>query len=751
MSNPAVWPKLSRQVLKNLSRATVALWLVTVFSLHTLGKFSIPLLSRLENSVYDLRMNMTLRGGKDERIVIVDIDEKSIGSEGHWPWPRNKLAYLVDLLFDYYQIKLLGFDIVFSEPDDSSGLKKLESMAREELAQDESFRQTLARMKASLEYDQLFANSLKGRPVVLGYGTRLDRMPGAGTLPPPVMHIDAYPGDVARLHRAYSYTANLPRLQSAAAAAGFFSTQSVDEDGILRKIPLLMRHEAGIYESLTLAMFRVLMGHPPLELQFESGYRSETGDAKLEALRVEGFTIPVDEDATALIPYRGYQGSFAYYPASDILNGVIEPDLLKGKIVLVGTTAVGLLDLRPAPVQSTFAGVEINANLLAGMLDGSFKQKPVYTATLELLEILGIGLTLVAILPHLPPFWVSILTAGLLATVVSVNLYAWQVLNLSLRLATPVLLVSLLYANQMFFGFFLEAQSRKRLTSLFGQYVPAALVNEMVDHDSDFGLGGENREMTVLFSDVRGFTTISEGLSPDQLSRLMNAFLTPLTRIIHQHKGTIDKYMGDAIMAFWGAPLHDSRHAIHALEAALAMDEAMQAIREDFKARGWPEIRLGIGLNTGQMNVGNMGSRFRMAYTVLGDAVNLGSRLEGLTQYYEVSIIVSETTRNAVPAHAFMELDRVRVKGKNEPVILYEPLGLRTALSSERIKALSLHEQTLACYRRQIWDAAEAGFLHLLEHYGERPLYRLYLKRVETFRLQPPDPDWEGTYNHLSK
>jgi len=745
------WPKLSRQTFKNLSRTGAALFLVTVFSLDTLGKLSIPLLGRLENSVYDLRLQMTLPGGLDERIVIVDIDEKSIGLEGRWPWPRNRLAYLVDLLFDYYQIKLLGFDVVFSEPDDSSGLQRLESMARGTLAQDASFRQALEQVRTSLQYDQLFANSLRGRPVVLGYGTRLDRIAGAGVLPPPVLGIEAYPGDVDLLHRAYSYTANLPLLQSAAASAGFFSTQSVDEDGILRRIPLLIRHEAGIYESLTLAMFRVLLGNPPLELQFESGYRAETGDAKLEALRVEGFSIPVDEDATALIPYKGYQGSFSYYPASDILNGVVEPERLRGKIVLVGTTAVGLLDLRPTPIQSTFAGVEINANLLAGLLDRSFKQRPVYTATLELLEILGTGLILTAVLPRLTPFWVSLLTAGVLAAVVSTNLYAWQGLDLSLRLATPVLLVCLLYANQMFFGFFLEAQSRKRLTSLFGQYVPATLVDEMVDHDSDFGLGGENREMTVLFSDVRGFTTISEGLSPDQLSRLMNAFLTPLTRIIHQHKGTIDKYMGDAIMAFWGAPLHDPEHARHALEAALAMKAAMQAIREDFKARGWPEIRLGIGLNTGQMNVGNMGSRFRMAYTVLGDAVNLGSRLEGLTKYYGVSIIVSETTRNAIPDHAFLELDRVRVKGKHESVSLHEPLGLRSALSAAQLERLSLHERALEHYRHRDWDAAESGFRHLMERYGEREIYRLYLERVEHFRLSPPDPDWDGTYNHLSK
>lgn len=744
-------PKLPPGTLRNLLRTSLGLLLILLFGLHGLGKISIPLLSRLENSVYDLRMTLTLPGGRDERIVIVDIDEKSMGREGRWPWPRNKLAYLVDLLFDYYQIRLLGFDVVFSEPDDSSGLKLLESLAEGPLARDPPFLQNMAQMRESLEYDALFAKSLSHRPIVLGYGTRLDNLPSTGQLPPPVLSPGTYPGDVDVLHRANSYTANLPLLQSAAAVSGFFSTQSVDDDGILRKIPLLMRHGDGIYESLTLAMFRLLMGYPPLEIHTGSGYHAASGDARLEALQVEGFTIPVDEDATVLIPYRGFYGSFAYYSATDVLNGAVEPDKLRGKIVLVGTTAVGLLDLRPTPIQSTFPGVEINANLLAAMLDQSFKQRPAYTSSLELLTLLVTGLLLLVGLPRLSPGYGLLFTLATLFLLVGTHFYAWQVANLSLQLATPVLLTVLLYGNQMFFGFFLEAQSRKRLTGLFGQYVPAQLVNEMIDQESDFGLGGENREMTVLFSDVRGFTTLSEGLSPDQLSQLMNAFLTPLTEIIHHHKGTIDKYMGDAIMAFWGAPLHDPQHGLNALRAAMAMTQAVESIRADFRTRGWPDLKLGIGLNTGQMNVGNMGSRFRMAYTVLGDAVNLGSRLESLTKYYDVSIIVSETTRICAPDHVFRYLDKVRVKGKQEAIHLYEPLGLAEHQSSACLAEYSTHEQALQHYRDQAWDQAEAGFRHLLEHYAERKIYRLYLERIQYFRNHPPGSGWDLTFNHSGK
>ncbi|MGI9213574.1 MAG: CHASE2 domain-containing protein, partial [Methylococcaceae bacterium] len=646
---------------------------------------------------------------------------------------------------------LIGFDVVFSEPDDTSGLKLLESMAQGDLADDSAFKQTYNRVKESLEYDQLFAKSLNNRAVVLGYGIRLDSMPSSGVLPEPVMPIQGYPGDSTALHKANSYTANLPLLQSAAATSGFFSTQSVDDDGVLRKIPVLVRHNEGIYESLTLAMFRLLIGNPPLKLKVESGYHSETGDTKLEALQLEGFKIPVDEDATVLIPYKGYYGSFPYYSATDILNGVVDPDVLQGKIVLIGTTAVGLLDLRPTPIQSTFPGVEINANLLAGMLDQSFRQRPVYTSTIEFIEILFTGIFLILILPRMTPALSSVTAALTVAVVIGVNIYAWQIANLSMQLAGPVLLICLLYANQMFFGFFLEAQSKKRLTNLFGQYVPEDLVNEMVDQESDFGLGGENREMTVLFSDVRGFTTISEGLSPDQLSQLMNAFLTPLTEIIHSRKGTIDKYMGDAIMAFWGAPLRDPDHGKHGLEAAMAMIESMDAIRRDFTARGWPEIKLGVGVNTGQMNVGNMGSRFRMAYTVLGDAVNLGSRLEGLTKFYGVEIIVSETTRAKADDYVFQQLDLVRVKGKNEPVSLYEPLGKRGDVSLMRLQELSEYENLLKIYHQQNFEEAGSGFKKLSQRYGERPIYRVYLDRIEAFKTHPPGSGWDGAYNHSSK
>jgi adenylate cyclase len=313
------------------------------------------------------------------------------------------------------------------------------------------------------------------------------------------------------------------------------------------------------------------------------------------------------------------------------------------------------------------------------------------------------------------------------------------------------MLVGLIFMLHMTYGFFIESRGKRQLAHLFGQYIPPELVDEMSESPSDFSLDGENREMTVLFSDVRGFTTISEGMDPKQLTQLMNALLTPMTRVIHNNRGTIDKYMGDCIMSFWGAPLTDPEHARHALYAARDMMDELKIMQEDFKARGWPEVNIGIGLNTGSMNVGNMGSEFRMAYTVMGDAVNLGSRLEGLTKNYGVNIIVSASTKDAIPEFVFRELDMVRVKGKNEPVAIFEPIGHKNDIDKSVTSELTSYKQALRSFRAQKWDKAEIDFFNLNRSNPDRKLYQEYLDRIIHYRANPPGNDWDGVFTHTSK
>jgi adenylate cyclase len=344
-----------------------------------------------------------------------------------------------------------------------------------------------------------------------------------------------------------------------------------------------------------------------------------------------------------------------------------------------------------------------------------------------------------------------VLNFGMVGLLLAVNVWFWSRAMIAVDAVLPVVLLFLLYTNQMFFGFFLESHKKRKLTRLFGQYVPEELVNQMSRSGEDFGIGGEAREMTVLFSDVRNFTSLSEGLPPEELSRLMNEFLTPLTEAIHHNQGTIDKYMGDAIMAFWGAPLRDPLQATHAVRAALEMVRRVETIQADFMARGWPAIRIGVGLNTGTMSVGNMGSEFRMAYTVLGDAVNLGSRLEGLTKQYGVDILISATTREAAGELVCREIDRVRVKGKHEPVAIYEPLGWPGEVAPESLAALRQHEHALSLYRSRNWDEAEKIFSGLLEEEPGRAIYSIYLGRMAGFRQAPPPNDWDGVHSHTIK
>ncbi len=392
----------------------------------------------------------------------------------------------------------------------------------------------------------------------------------------------------------------------------------------------------------------------------------------------------------------------------------------------------------------------MHANIISGILDNRIKHKPAWTIGYEFVLLVVIAVSMALLLPLVSPLLAAASTLGITALVLAGTFFAWEN-NLILPLASPLLLIVLMFMLHMTYGFFIESRGKRQLANLFGHYIPPELVDEMSESPEEFSLDGENREMTVLFSDVRGFTTISEGMDPKQLTQLMNALLTPMTRVIHKNRGTIDKYMGDAIMSFWGAPLADSEHARHALYAAMEMMDELKIMQQDFRERGWPEVNIGIGLNTGDMNVGNMGSEFRMAYTVLGDAVNLGSRLEGLTKNYGVNIIVSESTKAAIPEFVFRELDLVRVKGKNEPVAIFEPIGHRNDLDKSVKSELAAYKKALLNFRAQSWDKAELDFFNLNRAYPDRLLYQVYLDRIAFYRNNPPGEDWDGVFTHTSK
>jgi adenylate cyclase len=729
-------------------RIAISLAIVMLFLANAVGSLPYDFTARLENYAYDLRLKLTMPNTVDKRIVIVDIDEKSLKEEGHWPWSRNKLAQMVDQLFDHYGIKVLGFDMVFAERDESSGLQKLESLAKAEFGQNNDFQAALLRLRPNLDYDGLLTRSLRDRPVALGYVFRhdLDETASSGGLPESIFEGAEGMAPI----QASAFTGNVAELQKAAVAGGYFSVSPhvVGEDGVFRRVSVLETYKNDVYESLSVAVARLALGAAVIAPEYGVG---AGGYQAVEALLVGKNRIPVDGDLAALVPYRGLQYSFPYVSATDVLHGKVPAETLKGAIVLVGTTAPGLMDLRSTPVQNVYPGVEVHANLIAGILDETIKERPVYTLGVEFLFLLISGLLLTFLLPAMSPLKATFATVLLAGVLLGFNLYVWQELNQVWPIASMILMVAALFIFNMSYGFFIESRGKRQLAGRFGQYVPPELVDEMAKDPEAFRLEGESRDMTVLFSDVRGFTSISEGLDPKQLTHLMNEYLTPMTQVIHHYRGTIDKYMGDAIMAFWGAPIHDDQHARHALQAAMEMLEKLKVLQAEFKAKGWPEINIGIGLNTGTMTVGNMGSEFRMAYTVMGDAVNLGSRLEGLTKEYGVQVIVSEFTRTAVPDFIFRDLDLVRVKGKDKPVGIYEPICPVGEDSEQLMEELALYGEALALYRAQHWDSAEGKFGFLKQRYPERYLYDLYSKRIAYFREHPPGAGWDGAFNFTTK
>ena len=462
-------------------------------------------------------------------------------------------------------------------------------------------------------------------------------------------------------------------------------------------------------------------------------------------------TVPVDESVAALIPYRGRERSFPYISAADVLKGRVDKSQLDGRIILVGTTAPGLMDLRATPVGATYPGVEVHANLIAGILDGKIKEKPGYIMGIEVLQLIFFGGLLAFILPLLSPMRASMLTSAVLFLIVAINLSLWSSANLVLPLASGLLLSVLLFGANMSWGYFVESRTKRQFTELFGQYVPPELVDEMARDPEAYSMVGRNVELTVLFSDVRGFTTISEGLDPQELSQLMNEYLGAMTEVIRKNRGTLDKYIGDAIMAFWGAPVADPEHARHAVLTAMAMQKALKTLAEPFRARGWPELHIGVGVNTGMMTVGDMGSPVRKAYTVMGDAVNLGSRLESITKQYGVGIIVGPQTREQLGDMVFRELDKVRVKGKDEPVTMFEPLGMVGEVPAEVLDQLTLWKHALRLYRAQDWEQAELQLFNLSRLAPEARLYQLYLERVALLRKSPPGTDWDGVTTFETK
>jgi adenylate cyclase len=694
----------------------------------------------------------------DDRIVILDIDEKSLQEIGRWPWPRDVMAQIVGKLFDKYQIGIVGFDVVFAEADYSSGIRVLDDMSRKELRQVAGFQDLYQKLRPSLDNDGLFARAIAGKPVVLGYYLNSEK--GAkrlASIPEPVLPKGAFGSRNVVMLTWEGYGGNIPELLKNAAGAGHFNPR-VDDDGVIRRVPMLVQLDGAYYESLSLAMVRTLIALqdkdgrlPAVQPGFAPERFTNRNYSGLEWIKVGPVTIPVDDEVTALIPYRGGKGSFPYISLADVASDRVNPERLLGKVALVGTTAPGLLDLRATPVDSVYPGVEIHANLVAGMIDAAqgkstLKQKPPFMLGAEVVLLAVGGVALAMMIPMLSALWATVAALAGLTLILLLNLGIWSGAGMVLPLAGSVLMTGMIYTMNMAYGYFVESRSKRQFTELFGQYVPPELVDEMARDPQKYTMEPKAADLTILFSDVRGFTSISEQLSPEDLKEYINAYLTDMSAIIRHHRGTLDKYIGDAIMAFWGAPVADADHARQGVITALEMQRECVKLREKFRARGWPEFNIGVGLNSGHVRVGDMGSQVRKAYTAMGDAVNLASRLEGRTKTYGVGILVGEATREIVKDVVYKELDLIKVKGKDTAVRVFEPIGLESEVDRKTQDELKLWHQTLRAYRQQQWDQVEVNLINLQRMNPGSELYQLYAERVSGFRRKPPPAGWAGEW-----
>ena len=739
-----------RKLAGKLFRIGIGFSFTILACMHVLGFVPSEIVTRLDYLIYDLRLRAEARTPElDPRIVIVDIDEKSLREVGRWPWSRDVVANLLVELTDKLGAAAVGFDVVFAEPQQSDALGALDAIIQSKPALSDELEGLKASIRSQFDRDAQFAQVLVDRPVVLGYYLNQDATALSGALPPALFKKSQLGSLSLDSTNWLGYGGNIPVLQKNA-EGGYFNPV-LDADGTLRGVPLIAQYNDSFYQSFALGTLRRALGNPQVIPVFPNGVEDNYGAVEMIALRSPGveLDIPVERGLLARVHFRATggpnAGGYRYVSASDVLAGLLKPEDIEGRIVLVGTTAPGLLDLRSTPVNPAYPGVEVHANLISGMLDNSYKLRPEYSQGLLFITVLVVGVLLSVMMPILNATWSLLLAFTVLVMSVAINSILYFQAGLVLPVAVVLLLVIAVLMFDVAYGYLAESRSKRQMVNLFGEYVAPELVSEMADDPKRYSMEGESRELTVLFSDVRGFTTISESLEPNELREYINEYLTVMSEIIRAHRGTLDKYIGDAIMAFWGAPIADADHALLATQAAMAMQAEAIRLNERFVARDWPELKIGVGVNTGRMRVGDMGSKIRRAYTVMGDAVNLGSRLEGITKTYGVGVIVGDNTQEVCREILFQELDAVKVKGKNEPVFIFAPVGMRSSLNAEDLNRQDIWAQMIASFKVQAWDKAQSLLNHWYELTPDQAtLYNLYSTRIEHFKLEPPPSDWDG-------
>ena len=722
---------------------------ITFFHLYwmnTSNPILIEIRQRLDWIIYDMRLFYNLEDNPEpsQDIVLIDMDERSLSEQGRWPWSRLVMADLINKLGDA-GVVVTAIDVSFPEPENNPATQVIRYVQEQELDSEEVV-SALERAEIELDADGALAGAVAGYDVIPGY-LFINDGESKGAIPHPVVTSTDVPARAWGIRSASGYIANIPEVTEAAVGSGFYSVLE-DDDGTLRRYNMLFEHNGDIYSSLALETIRLYMFADEIEI-----IGTQTGDTMaLEGVRVADLEIPLDQYGQMLIPFRGRSGQFPTVSATDVIEGRVDPAELEGRIAFIGSTAMALFDFRSTPVQSQFPGLEVHPTIAQGILDQNIPHQPWWGYGITVILVLGTGVLFSFILPFLSAPFILGISLVYLAGYAFLNNWAWSSLGWAMDATIIISLVVMQSVGVFVYGFVSERFARLQVTDMFGQYVPPELVEQMSESpDNALSFDGDRREMTVLFADIRNFTSISEGMEPAQLKDMLNRYFTPMTKIIFDNRGTIDKYIGDLVMAFWGAPLDDPDHAKNALMGAMEMLEETQNLKAKFTAMGYPDIEIGIGLNSGEMNVGNMGSEYRRSYTVLGDNVNLGSRIEGLTKFYGAKILVGENTYYLCQDEfEFCPVDKVLVKGKEEPVTLYEPLGKKDDIDPETLFEMESYQEALEAYYQGYWEDAHRQFFILSKLNPDRGLYKVYAERTSG-EHEPPAEGWDGVFRHTSK
>lgn len=715
-------------------------------------------LEQFEMKALDFRFQARGVIPADPRVVIIAVDDNSLAEVGRWPWSRDVIAQVVDKAVGQYGAKALGFDMVFSEAQPNK-VDEAIRVLRSAVADDPYTTNNLAWLKLHRQWGDVDAEL---EAVIKRYKNKL--VPGYFFYPQgadvPDLVLQQMPAEI-ELMQALAMTSkftqeamlgmphiaaiegNLPQITQAADAIGFFNFFP-DSDGTVRRIPLMAEMEGFVYPSMAMQTLRMYLDWPDMAVV--------VGEVGVEEVHLGPLSMQTDERGNMLLNHYGPGRTFKHISAADVLHDRLQGDELRDKIVIFGVTAIGVYDYRPTPFDSVFPGVEGHAVAVANILNGEELRRPAAVEVLELLAVLVLSILAGYLVYRRPPLVQGISIVGIPLLILGFS--QWMFTEQNIWVQETYLIVGVLLATlpTALFGYIIESRKRAFIHDAFSHYLAPSVVENLAKNPAALKLGGEEKHLTAFFSDIASFSTFSENLTPTELVAFLNRYLTAMSDILLQQKGTIDKYEGDAIISFFGAPIDLEDHAVRCVSAALEQQKMLAILREEWKEEGLPEVHVRIGINSGPMVVGNMGTQSSMNYTIMGDHVNLAARLEGVCKVYRVPILMSKDTYVLVRSEVSARfVDRVRVVGRSQPVDLYQPMGLRSEVTQTQIQESRAYEQAWSLMMHGQYEDALQAMAVLYANNPECGLYEVMLNRLKGYMQTPPPNDWSGIFNLKSK